>query len=329
MAALTYTVQIFVSGPGPLDGVSPIPPGTQKKNDPITGILQVRLPPGAPLGKFDPGELVSPTYQKTNMAVTSLSVVSGAPHSPGSFVGIETLPGIGAPVKVRQLLDLALPDPAGVFEQVGLVYQPGQKMVIDTIADGATGPHLIQATIVVLNSECGVDLGALVSLIPGGGGGGVVTNGANVGVGADVFKILNGTILEFRRLSGLGGISVVQNGDTIEISGGGSGLPWQVNPAGAEPFSLDVTANLSETVAYDGTSPNGPFTIEAPPTPNNNDIFQVKEVRGGFGFGVTLSGNGSPIENYFGIPVASFGLVVPSASLTYQYYAIDGVWRLV
>jgi len=327
VSALTYTVKIFVEDVAALDGSSPIPSSIVPVVDPVTGIRTVTIPAGNPFGKLDIGELVSSTYQKTNMAVTSLSVVSGAPHSAGSFVGIETLPGLGAaPAKTRQLLDLNSPDDSGIFEQVGLIFQQGQSITFNTLADGATGPHVIQMTVVVLDSECGTLLGQIITGPGGGGGGGTVTNGANVGVGAPVFKILNGTILEFRRITGLGGITVVQNGDSIEVSGN-AGLPWQLN--GGVPFSSNVVANLFETVAYDGTAPGGPFTISAPLAPADNDVFQVKEVRGGLGIGVTLSGNGALIENYFGVGVASFPLLVPRASLTYQYYAIDGVWRLV
>lgn len=62
-------------------------------------------------------------------------------------------------------------------------------------------------------------------ITPLGQGGGTVTGGQNIGGEEEIFKQLNGTIMEFRTLKGIGGIDVSQNANVIEISapGGGAG----------------------------------------------------------------------------------------------------------
>lgn len=62
-------------------------------------------------------------------------------------------------------------------------------------------------------------------ITPLGQGGGTVTGGQNIGGEEEIFKQLNGTLMEFRTLKGIGGIVVAQNGDVLEFSapGGGAG----------------------------------------------------------------------------------------------------------
>jgi len=57
----------------------------------------------------------------------------------------------------------------------------------------------------------------------GGGGMGDVTTAANVGDGEELFKQKNGTVLEFRTLVGVNGTTITQNGDVLEVDGGGGG----------------------------------------------------------------------------------------------------------
>ena len=56
------------------------------------------------------------------------------------------------------------------------------------------------------------------SIVTGGGGGGTVTNGVNLGTGSQILSGLNVTDLEFRTLLGGQGISLVQGTNEIEIT---------------------------------------------------------------------------------------------------------------
>lgn len=75
-----------------------------------------------------------------------------------------------------------------------------------------------------------------------------VTQGANVGTGAAIFKQLTGTTLQFRRISGSGNTTVTQNGDTVVIfspSGSSSGTTNAVNiGTGCGIFDAKVGCNL-------------------------------------------------------------------------------------
>lgn len=62
----------------------------------------------------------------------------------------------------------------------------------------------------------------IVFIKDGGGGGGDITNGLNVGGGEEVFKQKVGDILEFRTLIAGANILLTQNDDTIEIAAIGS-----------------------------------------------------------------------------------------------------------
>lgn len=84
----------------------------------------------------------------------------------------------------------------------------------------------------------------------GTAGGGDITNGANVGGEAEVFKQKVGSILQFRTLEAGTNVSIVQNADTITINstggGGGSGrILFDVNN-----LELNITSNVYKSVGY-------------------------------------------------------------------------------
>jgi len=64
----------------------------------------------------------------------------------------------------------------------------------------------------------------------GGGGGGDITDGVNVGGENEVFKQKTGSLLEFRTIEAGSNINIVQNADTLTISstGGGTSTPGRI-----------------------------------------------------------------------------------------------------
>ena len=84
----------------------------------------------------------------------------------------------------------------------------------------------------------------------GTAGGGDITNGANVGGEAEVFKQKVGSILQFRTLEAGTNVSIVQNANTITINstggGGGSGrILFDVNN-----IELNITSNVYKNVGF-------------------------------------------------------------------------------
>lgn len=70
-------------------------------------------------------------------------------------------------------------------------------------------------------------------------GSGESNDGANVGAGAGVFRDKVGAVLNFRTLTGTGGIVATVNGDEVEIDGSGAGPGGDVvGPAGATDEAL-------------------------------------------------------------------------------------------
>jgi hypothetical protein len=90
-----------------------------------------------------------------------------------------------------------------------------------------------------------------------GGGGGGVTSASNVGTGAEVFKQLTGSDLEFRTLVAGANVTITENADDIEIAASGGGSSGRDNPVD----DVDGTAALSfdpkRTLADDTTLPAG------------------------------------------------------------------------
>lgn len=157
--------------------------------------------------------------------------------------------------------------------------------------------------------------GQIVAVSPGGGGGGsisILDEGIVVVPVADSVDFVG---------EGVSVAAVGPNEAEVRIR---PVLPW--SPAVAES---STTATPWQTLRYNGSAPLGAFTISAPPTPSDNEMFQIKEIAGGNGSQVTVSGNGSLIERLNGDPVASFSPIGRSLSLTYQFELAQATWRLV
>ncbi|GAG09708.1 unnamed protein product, partial [marine sediment metagenome] len=90
-------------------------------------------------------------------------------------------------------------------------------------------------------------------------------------------------------------------------------------------------ADVGETVLYDASA--GLITISAPLTPgvaNEGDFFKVKDIFGGVApAGVTVSGNGSPIEAPGGGGIAASQAIGATASIGVKWVYWLGVWRII
>ncbi len=92
-------------------------------------------------------------------------------------------------------------------------------------------------------------------ITPLGAGGGTVTGGQNIGGEEEIFKQLNGTVMEFRTLKGIGGLVVAQNGNVLEISapGGGAGtINDAANVGTGEGIFKQVAVDVLEFYSLEG-----------------------------------------------------------------------------
>lgn len=238
MAAAIYTIQFQFEGTTALDGVSPLPANAVVTRNRTLGTINVVIPAGENFGRFDPGELTQ--YMKSYFALVSASVISAVDHVAGSFIGIRTPDGPGAAAaKVREMIDLTEEDAEGIHPITAVFYSQAHEIVLNTVADGSEGPHLIQITLVALDDPSATD-GARFAFIGGLlGATGDVSNGANVGGAAEVFKTKAGTVLQFRTIEGINGTVVNQVGDVLQVDGGGG------SPIVTTSFLDDTVTNVA------------------------------------------------------------------------------------
>lgn len=112
----------------------------------------------------------------------------------------------------------------------------------------------------------------------GGGGMGDVTTASNVGTGEELFKQKNGTVLEFRTISGVNGTTITQNGDVLEIDGGSDDIT-AANIGGEEELFKQKNGDILEFRTLVGV--NGTTITQ------NGDTL---EIDGGGGGGGTITG---------------------------------------
>jgi len=98
----------------------------------------------------------------------------------------------------------------------------------------------------------------------GGGGGGDVSNGENVGVGANVFKVKTGPNLQFRRLREGSGVTITQNADDITIAASVTASPL----LDVEEYDDTVVLTPSNDLAVIDST-NAPVTVFLPTAAGN------------------------------------------------------------
>lgn len=102
-------------------------------------------------------------------------------------------------------------------------------------------------------------------------GSGEENDGANVGAGARVYRDKVGSIINLRTLTGVGDVSVVENGDEIEISHAAAGDVF--GPAGSIDEAVPVFDGVTgKTIKESGASIDAGGNITTPGTVDGRDV---------------------------------------------------------
>lgn len=99
------TIQINVNDPAPLDGVTPLVPGTFTKTQDALGRFVFNIQPGQPFGVFDPGQCVG--NQRISYFLISSALISQAPYVPGDEIFLISPPTDAPAVEAKPKIDLA------------------------------------------------------------------------------------------------------------------------------------------------------------------------------------------------------------------------------
>lgn len=134
------TVQINVNDPAPLDGVTPLVPGTFTKTVDALGRTVFNIQPGQPFGLFDPGQCFG--NQRIGYFLLSSTLISQAPYVPGDEIFLVSPETDAAAVESKPKINLATNN--GVNPMPGFLIPVDHKLGF--VVAGA-GPHSISVAV--------------------------------------------------------------------------------------------------------------------------------------------------------------------------------------
>lgn len=139
------TVQINVNDAAPLDGVTPLVPGTFTRTTDALGRNVFNINPGQPFGLFDPGQCVG--NQKVGYFLISSTLISQAPYVPGDEIFLVTPPTDAPAVEMKPKIDLATNN--GVNPMPAFLIPVDHKLGFVT---AGVGPHSISLALALVST---------------------------------------------------------------------------------------------------------------------------------------------------------------------------------
>jgi len=145
MAAI-LTIQINVNDPAPLDGATPLVPGTFTKTTDALGRVVFNIQAGQPFGLFDPGEQMAGN-QRVGYFLVASTMISQANYVAGDEIALVSPQTSAAAVEVKDKIDLAANN--GVNPMPAFLIPIDHKLGF-TVA--GAGPHSITLSLAIVST---------------------------------------------------------------------------------------------------------------------------------------------------------------------------------